>query len=331
MSQICRTCQQKGSKKCTGCKTVYYCSQVCQRKDWKEHQTFCRWSQVTSLKIPEDEQQEFHFVRSVGAVCMNWIETVALHNKNLEWMLRQTLRWFSEDHTFLMIECETSVIPKHEYITSLFEKMTGILCQEKKKIEYPMEKEGRKVAMRLSDLQEYTKDGKQEVILSFSRISEKTAQKVLSADNTSLTTPFDNPKRFPWILRTYRAFPPRTHIFSSSWLFNLDQFGFNEFFCSHHKQSDLRVLKRTVKLFMKAFYTKLENDKRTKLVENLSVGNYSEIPSSLNKFLQDPRSKLPSLTKRISNLEIQRTVTETVREVIEEWRREEPQSSLSLD
>ena len=34
-------CQKDGSKRCSICKTVHYCSTECQKKDWKEHRILC--------------------------------------------------------------------------------------------------------------------------------------------------------------------------------------------------------------------------------------------------------------------------------------------------
>ena len=46
LSSICRVCGKKGEgyKYCSKCTCVYYCSVVCQRKDWKEngHKEECK-------------------------------------------------------------------------------------------------------------------------------------------------------------------------------------------------------------------------------------------------------------------------------------------------
>ena len=34
-------CQNDGTKICSICKTVHYCSAECQKKDWKEHRILC--------------------------------------------------------------------------------------------------------------------------------------------------------------------------------------------------------------------------------------------------------------------------------------------------
>jgi hypothetical protein len=41
----CCICRGKGKPKiktCTGCKKVRYCSEVCQKKDWKKHKKVCK-------------------------------------------------------------------------------------------------------------------------------------------------------------------------------------------------------------------------------------------------------------------------------------------------
>ena len=34
-------CKNDGTKRCSICKSVHYCSVECQKKDWKEHRTLC--------------------------------------------------------------------------------------------------------------------------------------------------------------------------------------------------------------------------------------------------------------------------------------------------
>ena len=42
MSQLeCAVCKEHAESRCGGCNTVYYCSQVCQRADWKSHKPIC--------------------------------------------------------------------------------------------------------------------------------------------------------------------------------------------------------------------------------------------------------------------------------------------------
>jgi len=39
---VCQVCGGKGTKSCTGCRKVSYCSRECQLKDWKRHKVECR-------------------------------------------------------------------------------------------------------------------------------------------------------------------------------------------------------------------------------------------------------------------------------------------------
>jgi hypothetical protein len=38
----CKICSKKTTNKCSRCKRTYYCSQKCQRDDWKEHKKTCK-------------------------------------------------------------------------------------------------------------------------------------------------------------------------------------------------------------------------------------------------------------------------------------------------
>jgi len=44
IGRICHTCKKssKQMKKCSDCKVAYYCSEKCQKEDWKSHKTECR-------------------------------------------------------------------------------------------------------------------------------------------------------------------------------------------------------------------------------------------------------------------------------------------------
>ncbi|KRX01979.1 hypothetical protein PPERSA_07624 [Pseudocohnilembus persalinus] len=55
----CNKCQKEASKRCSRCKSVWYCSRECQIGDWPEHKAFC---QVKTMELQqkqkEKEQQE---------------------------------------------------------------------------------------------------------------------------------------------------------------------------------------------------------------------------------------------------------------------------------
>ena len=38
----CEKCVKSAPKKCSSCKKVYYCSQECQKQDWKFHKISCQ-------------------------------------------------------------------------------------------------------------------------------------------------------------------------------------------------------------------------------------------------------------------------------------------------
>lgn len=38
----CKICSKKTTNRCSKCKFVHYCSQECQKKDWKEHKETCK-------------------------------------------------------------------------------------------------------------------------------------------------------------------------------------------------------------------------------------------------------------------------------------------------
>ncbi|KAF9445845.1 hypothetical protein P691DRAFT_777271 [Macrolepiota fuliginosa MF-IS2] len=49
----CALCGEPGSSRCNGCKSIQYCSEGCQKEDWKVHKTLCRavssgnWVKIT--------------------------------------------------------------------------------------------------------------------------------------------------------------------------------------------------------------------------------------------------------------------------------------------
>jgi hypothetical protein len=50
-TQLCQVCRQACIKRCQTCRSVYYCSVACQRKDWKGgHRKLCRaWNELSHL------------------------------------------------------------------------------------------------------------------------------------------------------------------------------------------------------------------------------------------------------------------------------------------
>jgi hypothetical protein len=46
----CAVCKKDAKSRCGGCNTVYYCSQVCQKTDWKSHKLICAEKKKTVEK-----------------------------------------------------------------------------------------------------------------------------------------------------------------------------------------------------------------------------------------------------------------------------------------
>ena len=66
MNKCCANCYKKHTeefKKCGKCKSVYYCSQICQKEDWKKHKQIC--SQVRPLKEKRTEIKKFNFALNI--------------------------------------------------------------------------------------------------------------------------------------------------------------------------------------------------------------------------------------------------------------------------
>ncbi|XP_021565441.1 tudor domain-containing protein 1 [Carlito syrichta] len=57
-SGTCHCCGLFGSQRCSQCKQTYYCSTVCQRRDWSAHSIVCRPVQQTFRKL-EDNKSPF--------------------------------------------------------------------------------------------------------------------------------------------------------------------------------------------------------------------------------------------------------------------------------
>lgn len=58
MNVLCRVCQTtkpgESVKLCKGCKMVYYCSEQCQKKDWKSHKIVCKQVQEGVYRMGDD-------------------------------------------------------------------------------------------------------------------------------------------------------------------------------------------------------------------------------------------------------------------------------------
>lgn len=66
----CRTCQQfKKCKVCSTCKIDFYCSEVCQKKNWDEHKKMCKTPIESEIKT--EIKFNFHKNKWVGIEEMN--------------------------------------------------------------------------------------------------------------------------------------------------------------------------------------------------------------------------------------------------------------------
>ncbi|KAJ3225093.1 hypothetical protein HK099_007380 [Clydaea vesicula] len=56
----CRVCNKKAKFMCSSCTTqqIFYCSEVCQTDDWKEHKNVCRGVNRQIYPDTTHEQQE---------------------------------------------------------------------------------------------------------------------------------------------------------------------------------------------------------------------------------------------------------------------------------
>lgn len=66
--RFCFVCQNLTTRKCSGCKAVYYCSRECQAHDWKIHQEKCSppsppFSPSLPEKIKKGEKKFKSFVK----------------------------------------------------------------------------------------------------------------------------------------------------------------------------------------------------------------------------------------------------------------------------
>ena len=66
--------------KCSKCKCVYYCSQTCQKKDWKEHRKKCEWSAHEALHFHAKETEMMAYLSVLAdaanrecAICLDKI------------------------------------------------------------------------------------------------------------------------------------------------------------------------------------------------------------------------------------------------------------------
>ncbi len=106
----------------------------------------------------------------------------------------------------------------------------------------------------------------------------------------------------------------------------------------HHKESELRVITRPIKLLMKTWY-KREKEKEgfaplEAACRDFSEGDYSKIPLSfppyISKLLIRPRDTFPSLHKAISDEIIKKIVNDALKEVLEELRDEQMKSTAEV-
>ena len=44
--RVCAYCGKEAKKKCFGCKEVRYCDLGCQKHDWENHKSACKWAEM---------------------------------------------------------------------------------------------------------------------------------------------------------------------------------------------------------------------------------------------------------------------------------------------
>jgi hypothetical protein len=67
-SKFCNLCGGKGKFACP-CSTVRYCSEECQRKDWKLHKTLCKDSRhIAGTEIVDNTYDEFQLLTETGTI-----------------------------------------------------------------------------------------------------------------------------------------------------------------------------------------------------------------------------------------------------------------------
>ena len=53
-----QSCTKVGKSKCSRCKGAFYCSEICQRVDWKTHKKHCKKFQEEDQEEEQDEQEQ---------------------------------------------------------------------------------------------------------------------------------------------------------------------------------------------------------------------------------------------------------------------------------
>jgi len=86
MSSSCNLsgCGKAGGKQCSQCKSVFYCDEICQRKDWKEHRPFCKTiKKQLEEKKTKDEEGQSGRMRMLGR---SWAVGLS-QEKQREWLV----------------------------------------------------------------------------------------------------------------------------------------------------------------------------------------------------------------------------------------------------
>ena len=81
-AKVCNACLatlQKNAYKCSACKSVYYCSKQCQRKNWKQHKSYCRTKQKSKRQgRQEKEAHQNHQVLWAASELHNLVSDISL-------------------------------------------------------------------------------------------------------------------------------------------------------------------------------------------------------------------------------------------------------------
>jgi len=146
------SCCNEGTKQCSKCKTVKYCSRECQKEDWKVHKTICSTSVASNqLSLAAEEaipkrkvaalapKSEYHgALMLVSTVTLNKGETILLHGKSylVRGLVQKTSATGYIENVLIFVESQGRFMFKgriHRDIITLICGSEGLALLEKTK------------------------------------------------------------------------------------------------------------------------------------------------------------------------------------------------------